>query len=510
MSRRHIHPRIHGRRKWAAAWALAITTGLMPQPSAAQLLPTDDAVEVAPASLHRVAFSLPSSTADDVTLPPAVDNSLSDFFPPVISQTGGSCAYASSIGHMLTYEWNRLMGTDAAASAQNRLSYLFVWNMLNDGHDEGGFTAEAMQVPMRYGIMSEAEYGKSGQFQFRWATGYDRYLAAMRRRVLTIYTMPDSIDLMRRYLYDKGQAGQAGGLLTFSAQSTGWTIDDDYQWLSLTGYRSLLTSLATGGSHAMTLVGYDDSVRYADTEGIVHRGAFIVVNSWGEDWQDRGRFYLPYDFFRDPSVSTLQLGNTVEGVEVGTYAPMLVARLALSYTSRNDLYFRTARTASATRLPLQERQYPAFYCWGGDHPMQGQFLSSDIELAIDLTDLAASADSAAPAYWLNIVRSHRGTTLGEGRVTALELIDYRDTPPRVYPYRGTLPATLQLGNNFFSISPLHPVFLPTSAHRYRNAQGTLYADSTFVVGLADGRRAKLQFTAADTLSHTLTITYQLP
>ena len=39
------------------------------------------------------------------------------------------------------------------------------------------------------------------------------------------------------------------------------------------------------GNHAVVAVGYDDRSRY-----------FTILNSWGEDWADKGYFYMPYDF----------------------------------------------------------------------------------------------------------------------------------------------------------------------------------------------------------------------
>lgn len=39
------------------------------------------------------------------------------------------------------------------------------------------------------------------------------------------------------------------------------------------------------GGHAVALVGYNDTKKY-----------FIVRNSWGEEWGDKGYFYMPYDF----------------------------------------------------------------------------------------------------------------------------------------------------------------------------------------------------------------------
>jgi C1A family cysteine protease len=39
------------------------------------------------------------------------------------------------------------------------------------------------------------------------------------------------------------------------------------------------------GGHAVCAVGYDDAEQ-----------SFIVRNSWGEEWGDKGHFYLPYAF----------------------------------------------------------------------------------------------------------------------------------------------------------------------------------------------------------------------
>jgi len=41
------------------------------------------------------------------------------------------------------------------------------------------------------------------------------------------------------------------------------------------------------GGHAVLAVGYDDNL-----EG----GRFIVKNSWGEKWGDKGYFYMPYEY----------------------------------------------------------------------------------------------------------------------------------------------------------------------------------------------------------------------
>ena len=290
--------------------------------------------------LPRTPFRLQSRA--EVQLPPAVDNSTRKFFPPVLDQMGGSCAQASGIGYMFTYEINRLLDRDAHASADHRFSYQFSWNLLNDGQDQGDFVDQGLYLSERYGIMTEQDYGISGTYQFKWATGYDKYYKALQYRTQEVLTFADSIPLMKRWLYDAGDGSAVGGVLTFSAMSRGWDIDDDYQGPSLTGYRSLLKGLATDGAHALTIAGYDDTVVYTDAQGTPHTGAFIVVNSWGTHSHDRGRFYLPYDFFRDARVPEQQLGSTVEAIRVRLHRPLVVFRLALDFSSRNDLSFGLA------------------------------------------------------------------------------------------------------------------------------------------------------------------------
>lgn len=44
------------------------------------------------------------------------------------------------------------------------------------------------------------------------------------------------------------------------------------------------------GGHAVVLVGYDRSQRL-----------FIVRNSWGTNWGDKGHFYMPYEYVLDPA-----------------------------------------------------------------------------------------------------------------------------------------------------------------------------------------------------------------
>ena len=56
------------------------------------------------------------------------------------------------------------------------------------------------------------------------------------------------------------------------------------------------------GGHAIIVVGYD-----------LDKQHFICRNSWGDEWGDKGYFYMPFAYLEDPKLSSDQwLIRTVE------------------------------------------------------------------------------------------------------------------------------------------------------------------------------------------------------
>lgn len=47
--------------------------------------------------------------------------------------------------------------------------------------------------------------------------------------------------------------------------------------------------------HSVTIIGWDDNIKITDVAKNTHKGAWIALNSWGENWGNDGIFYIPYD-----------------------------------------------------------------------------------------------------------------------------------------------------------------------------------------------------------------------
>ena len=442
--------------------------------------------------------------AQESELPKSVDNSLLMYFPPVINQQGGSCAQASGIGYMFTYEINRLLGRDAKASSDNRFAYLFTWNFVNEGGDNGGFVDEGLGIAKNFGVMTERDFTYAYVYQYRWASGFEKYHNAARYRVKRINkfdcTTDDELTIIKRYLYDHGDGSSTGGLVTFSTESSDWKINNSYEGPSLTGYKSMLTALATQGAHALTIAGYDDTVEYVDNDGQIHLGAFIVVNTWGTWWADNGRFYLPYYFFTHRKGFWDQtLSTTMQGCDVYVHEPKIMFKLQLDYTSRNDLRLTYgAATVPYALSPQNWYNSIILYNQGGDHPMRGSVSSDDasqLEVGIDYSDHIADNEAVYGKYFFNVVRGSYGTKLGEGTIDYLSVIDYRSDQPVEYVCRGIAGTPLKTGSNQFVISGLYPGHFSASPVAVKvSATGQPDPTTTYIVRTANGRFAKMQLT----------------
>ncbi len=132
----------------------------------------------------------------------------------------------------------------------------------------------------------------------------------------------------------------------------------------------------------------DGEVTLADWE----RGAYIVVNSWGDKWSKDGKIYLLYSAMIDP---TWKRGNYLGRAEVTRYLPQKTLRLKVECNDRTGLRL-TIGIAGSEEATSPEHEFApqAFNGWplfGGSNaghvPMAGPEDDTPLEVGIDLTPL---------------------------------------------------------------------------------------------------------------------------
>ena len=82
----------------------------------------------------------------------------------------------------------------------------------------------------------------------------------------------------------------------------GTTVYEEIEQIGPDGFLKLPTaSSQVLGGHAICIVGYKNASAVSKLVGVVRRkptskGYFIVANSWGTSWGDKGYFYVPYEY----------------------------------------------------------------------------------------------------------------------------------------------------------------------------------------------------------------------
>lgn len=445
-------------------------------------------------------------------LPLSVDHNKSSYFPPIISQIGGSCAQASTIGYMCTYELNRLLDRPADRP-EHRLSYLFTWNLINGGIDQGSIGKDGMDIAFNSGLMSEADFpSQTSPYQFKWATGYDKYYRALQNRVVKFNDITvdseEGVLQLKQYLYNKNKPGESGGIVIFSSQAEGWIFNDNYNGPSETGYTSLLTRLATNGPHGMTITGYDDLIEFTAPDGSLQKGAFIVTNTHGTFRHDHGKFYLPYWFFTHND-QTENLSPLVVGADMATSHPQLLFKVNFEYSSRDDLEFRLGVSPNPTdHLPVHDYQTSLFNHQGGDHPMQGAYAEPAMEVAFDFSRRIPLVEKMeTPTYFLSIIRANRGSVHGKGKLYSVSVYDYRKDAehPEIHTQHfGGI--EIPEGKSVYRIPTTEAEKCSCSPVEWLSQNGKPVA-APFVIKTAKGKYAKVRFGEYDRKSGTLTIRY---
>ena len=382
-------------------------------------------------------------------LPYKVDNSRTIHFPPIFTQYGYSCNQAASIAIGFTYELNAMRGLDARYD-QNRLPAFFEWNMMNSGKfDVGVSYFESWDMVDALGCPNWSDYGGWYINESRWLNGYYRYYRGMLNRVEMVYSIDVSTEqgllTLKHWLYDHLGEYRPGGVANFQLA----TLDLQFRNLPPgtedAGHKMIpFFNYAVG--HAMTFVGYNDSVRYdfnndgkytnnldINDDGVVDMrdreiGALICVNTYGNEWGTEGRAYVPYRILPlTPEEGGIWQKSVVVAKPRREYQPLLTLRATVRYPDRSKLWI----TAGASQdpdatAPDHILDQPVFHYQGGPFPMQGNGPDEPelIEIGIDATPLLTRLRSGEPASFFLVVCEQDPDSASEGSIENFSFSEY--------------------------------------------------------------------------------------
>ncbi|MCY1015825.1 Calx-beta domain-containing protein [Pyxidicoccus sp. MSG2] len=326
----------------------------------------------------------PSGVASFAVLPSHVDNSVLDFFPPIRSQGSiGSCTAWATTYYQLSHTVALMYGWDAKHSTDNTRLFSPKWtyNFINNGVDEGSYISSAYSLLARQGATSWANIPYDSNYT-AWPVDPAVWRGALPFRAnpvqyISQVSTPDGLQRVKELLAN-------GYVLVYGTYVNSWqsmsikndpsTPDDD----AFAGKYVTYWQNGYNGSHAMTIVGYDDTI-WADINknNVVdpgEKGALRIANSWGTGWNEGGFTWMAYDALRavsavtgGPSTGRVPIfqGDSVYHLTVRpNYTPKLVAEVKVNHLRRNQLALTLGFTEVGFGMPVSAFQDAV--AWAGE------------------------------------------------------------------------------------------------------------------------------------------------
>lgn len=378
-----------------------------------------------------------------ISLPYKIDNTALKYFRPQFTQHGWSCNQAGSIGYLLTYELNAKR--DLAGNInENQYAPLFVWNMLNDGESNHGVSYfDTWEIVKTLGCATYQDF-PNWDNAARWMHGYDKYYRAMSNRIYENYSIDvstaEGIQKLKIWLFNHYDGSTAGGLANFQIGSGGSSSNRLPTGTEEAGHNVTL-SFSRYVGHCMTIVGYNDSIRYdvnrdgkftnnvdINNDGVVdvrdwEIGGVQFVNSYG----NRPRAYILYKVLAEFPTSGGIWGNSVHVVRPNAfYEPLLTMKVRMKHNQRNKIKISVGYSTDTTATePEYIHDFPFYRYDGGSRPMQGD-ANETIELGLDITSLLSDIEPGKDVKYFLVINEKDNTGTGHGEVINFSVIDYQN------------------------------------------------------------------------------------
>lgn len=394
----------------------------------------------------------PESAATE--LPESVDNSKLMFMPPVFDQEwSNACAQVAELWYTFGYEINRLRNV-AAGDYENDLTNLYhpnySYNFLNMGSSQT-FTS----LQSGFGLIKESgcpsydDYfdpilvSNSPSKYLYWMHGYDNYFSGLDNKISDYEYISwdnhyDSLVKLKHWISDHNAGDTNGGLAIISVFLIGAVTDSTFPPGTPEEHQHYVSQWGTAANdgHALTIVGYHDDVHCFDIDGDgeyenedfngngtieldeCEKGAFKVVNSWGDDWlEDGGYIYVPYKIMAEG----LHLTDRAYICYVqDEYEPLITVKAVVEYPKRRELSFRVGYAEDANSTLEDWQRFKTFFYQGGQNNMRGAYLGP-IETGLDFWTKYSDVDFGKIFFIVN----KKWDTFYAGTVDYFSIVDYR-------------------------------------------------------------------------------------
>lgn len=164
--------------------------------------------------------------------------------------------------------------------------------------DSGAYIRDGIRSLHRIGCCAESHWPYD-ESKFTQEPPEMCYVEAAKNRALAYARVPQTIEDIKAVLNE-------GYPFAF-----GFIVLSSFMEMDSTGVMSMPTETdGVLGGHAVCAVGYDDD-----------KQCVIVRNSWGEEWGDKGYFYMPYAFITHPQLAQdMWYIQSIEGRQLPTKA----------------------------------------------------------------------------------------------------------------------------------------------------------------------------------------------
>lgn len=210
------------------------------------------------------------------------------YLPVVRSQGGiGACASWATTYYVRTWHEAKEHGwvrPDPAVTPERVANPLYTYSVQCGGTDEGSTLLGNLQFMTRHGAATYADRTSLVHLTLPAEEEWKKGAAWRIQSVQSTQLMGSDAGLAA--LKEKLANGSPAAIALFWSKALAFNYPADGPGIDNEVYYSHTTEayLASSPSHAVTLIGYDDTKSYVDGDGVTKYGAFLAVNSWGSGW----------------------------------------------------------------------------------------------------------------------------------------------------------------------------------------------------------------------------------